>query len=328
MEHGGGGKASRELIEHEILRRFESRPLLDLADGATLEVSSNQIVMSTDSYVVHPLSFPGGDIGKLSVYGTINDLAVSGGRPRWLSLAFILEEGLSISLLEQVLDNIQAAVKECRVEIVTGDTKVVPRGRCDGMYINTTGIGEKIEGFSLSSQNIRPKDRIVVSGSLGDHGMAVMAARENLAIQAGPISDTASVHRLVESLAEFGPAIRFMRDPTRGGLAATVHECIGKGPRGARINEVDLPFSPQARVVAEMLGIDLLHVASEGKMILVCDAAAADAVTKRLRSLPEGKEAAIIGEITDQPGRLTLVTSTGHQRLVAFPQGDLLPRIC
>ena len=328
LGHGGGGRLSRDLIDAEILSRFGDGPLQGLPDGARLPPLQGELVFSTDSFVVQPLEFPGGNIGELAVHGTVNDLAVSGGRPRWLSLALILEEGLELATLRRVLDALAAAARDCGVIVATGDTKVVARGQCDGLYINTAGIGEAIPELRLGPARARPGDRILVSGPLGDHGAAVMAAREGIAMTGGPQSDTGPVHRLVADLAPHGEATRFLRDPTRGGLAATLNELVEGLDVGVELVETALPFSPGAAAVADALGLDLLHVASEGRVIAVVAPEIAPAVIEAWRARPEGAGAVDVGSVTDEAGRVILRTAIGGRRLVDVPQGELLPRIC
>lgn len=324
--HGGGGRLSAELVAEEIVPRFGAGPLAGLPDGALLELGGARLVLSTDSFVVRPLFFPGGDIGGLAVHGTVNDVAAAGGRPRFLALGLILEEGLERAVLGRVLDSIAAAAGACGVVVATGDTKVVPRGLCDGLYVHTTGLGEAIEGLELGRERIRPGDALLASGPLGDHGMAVMAAREGIA--GGPISDTGPVHRLVEALAPFGGGLRFLRDPTRGGAAAVLNEIVGGSPAGIALEEDRLPFSPGARAIAELLGLDLLHVASEGRLLAVVAEERAGEALDAWRRLPEGAGAVRIGRVTAEAGRVILHTRVGGRRLVDLPQGELLPRIC
>jgi hydrogenase expression/formation protein HypE len=328
LSHGGGGLMSRRLIEEEILVRFGDGPLAQLSDGATVFLKNNRLVVSTDSFVVQPLEFPGGDIGCLAVFGTVNDVAVAGGRPRWLSFSIILEEGLLLRTLRRILDSVRRAADLCEVTVVTGDTKVVPRGQCDGMYINTTGFGEALDGLSLGPDRILPGDKVLASGTLGDHGMAVMASREGIHIREGPASDAAPVHRLVLALEDLGKGIRFLRDPTRGGLAAVLNEMVKERGFGVSLRESEIPSSRHSRSMAEMLGLDLLHVASEGRVVAVCAKDVADTVLRRWRTLPEGRMSAAIGEVTIDAGRVVLETVTGGRRLVDVPQGELLPRIC
>lgn len=327
LAHGGGGRMLRALIEREIVPRFGEGPLDGLPDAAMLGVEKGAILFTTDAFVVQPLEFPGGSLGHLAVHGTVNDLAVSGAAPRWLSLALILEEGLPLALLRRILDDVQAAAADCGVRVVTGDTKVVPHGQCDGMYAATAGVGVALPGLDLSPDRIQPGDRVLTSGTVGDHGMAVMAAREFPGLDAGPQSDTAPVHRLVAALVEFGQAIRFMRDPTRGGLAGVLNEIAEQ--RSIVLREDALPVASSARVVAEMLGFDLLNSASEGRVVLICAPESVAPILDKWHSLPEGRDAAVIGTISSADrGRVALETVTGGRRLVDVPTGDLLPRIC
>jgi hydrogenase expression/formation protein HypE len=327
LAHGGGGRLTRDLIREEVVSRF-GESLQGLPDAATLDVPPGGIVFTTDSYVVQPLEFPGGNIGHLAVHGTVNDLAVSGGKPMWLSLGLILEEGLPMEVFRRILDAVRSSANECGVTVVTGDTKVIPRGLCDGLYANTAGIGLRMPGFSLGADRLRRGDSLLVSGPVADHGFAVLAARANIALRNGPRSDTAPVHRLVQACAPMASAVRFMRDPTRGGLATVLNELIDERHLGIRLDEQALPVSAGARAVSELLGLDPLHVASEGRMVLVCAPEAEAAILKAWRAMPEGSGAARIGEISDDAGRVILDTLTGGRRLVDVPRGELLPRIC
>lgn len=328
LAHGGGGRLTRELIDTEIVSRFGDGPLKGLPDGALLPVETNQIVFTTDSFVVQPIEFPGGNIGSLAVHGTVNDIAVSGATPKWLSLALIIEEGLPLDTLRRVLNETRDAASTCGVQIATGDTKVVSRGQCDGIYINTAGIGEKLAGFSLSPDSIREGDKILVNGCLGDHGLAVMAARETIHIQGGPESDSAPVHTLVKAALPHAGDVRFMRDPTRGGAAAVLNELVENRSFGITLHEDRVPFSRGAHGVCEMLGLDPLHVASEGRLIAVCGPDVADDILAAWRADPYGADSACIGEVTAESGRVVMQTITGGKRLVDLPRGELLPRIC
>jgi len=320
---------SRALIQQEIVPRFGAGALKGLPDGATLPIPAGRaMVFTTDSFVVQPLEFPGGNIGDLAVHGTVNDLAACGARPRWLSLALILEEGLPLTTLRRVLDSVKKAADDCGMAVVTGDTKVVARGQCDGMYVNTAGIGELIDGFELGAGRVAAGDHILVSGPLGDHGMAVMAVREGIRITHGVTSDTGPVHRLVEAVRGLAAGVKFMRDPTRGGLAAVLNEVVEGRGRGILVRETELPFSVGAQATAEMLGLDLLQVASEGRLVMICSASVSGEVLNAWRALPEGAGAVRIGEVTDSKGRVILETITGGRRLVDVPRGELLPRIC
>ena len=329
LGHGGGGKLSRNFIDNEIVTRFaQNGPLAGLPDGALLQAGKEAIVFSTDSFVVSPLEFPGGDIGKLAVHGTVNDVSVSGAVPEWLSLALIIEEGLELDVLRRILDSIREAADEIGVQIVTGDTKVVARGQCDRLFINTAGIGRKIESLNLGIERIQQGDAVITSGTLGDHGMAVMAAREKLTLNEKLYSDTCSVHRLVAEASQWSDSVKFMRDPTRGGIASVLGEIVEDRQFGIVLKEDSIPYNPHARAIAEVLGIDLMHVACEGRMLLICSPEAAEGICSAWRTLPEGAGAAVIGEVTDDRGRLILETGIGGRRMVDIPQGELLPRIC
>lgn len=332
LGHGGGGKLSRDLVQDLILPRFGDGPLAGLPDAATLPAMAGPLVMTTDSFVVSPLVFPGGDIGHLAVHGTVNDIAVAGGRPRWISLAMILEEGLPVATLERVLDSVAAAAREAGVRVVTGDTKVVNRGTCDGMYITTAGVGEALPWLTLAPARVADGDAVIVSGTLGDHGMAIMAARNGMAADEGPRSDTASVFPLVAALEPFGEAVRFMRDPTRGGAAAVLNELVdGRTDIGILLDEPAVPLHPAARAVADLLGLDPLHAASEGRVIAVADGHAADAIVEAWRALPAGADACRAGAVVadrELAGCVAARTLVGGRRMVDVPRGELLPRIC
>lgn len=328
LAHGGGGRLGRRLIRDEIRSRFQAEALKTLPDAATLRADGVELVFSTDGYVVTPWRFPGGNIGHLAVHGTVNDIAAGGGRPRWLSMGLIVEEGFALADLREILDAARDAARACNVEIVTGDTKVVGKGQCDGVFVTTAGIGTRIPAFRLGPDRIRPGDRVLASGTLGDHGMAVMAARLPRPPAAGPTSDTASIAPLVETAAAFGDAVRFFRDPTRGGPAAVLHEIMEDAPVGFELEETALPFAPAARALADLLGIDLLHAPCEGRLIAVCSPEAADPLLAQWRARPEGREAVAIGRVTEDAGRLVLNTVAGGRRLVDSPEGELLPRIC
>jgi hydrogenase expression/formation protein HypE len=328
IAHGGGGRLSSQLIEEEIVSRFGEGPLKNLPDAALLPNPGNKIIFSTDSYVVQPLIFPGGNIGNLAVHGTVNDVSVAGGRPLWLSLGLILEEGLPIKTLRTILDTIKSTAEECSIKIVTGDTKVVGRGQCDGIYINTAGIGEALENFNLDKNRIIPGDSLLISGTIGDHGMAVLAAREGINIKNGPVSDTASVQKLVSIAHKYGSDVRFMRDPTRGGLASVLNEIVSGTDIGFKLESDSIPLSPGTDSISEILGIDPLSVACEGRMLLICSSSSADKILKEWKEIPEGCGAALIGKATSTAERVELLTVTGGTRLVDVPQGELLPRIC
>lgn len=328
LAHGGGGRLSSVLIYDEIVSRFGEGPLADLPDAATLGPMSGEIVFSTDSYVVSPYKFNGGNIGNLAVHGTVNDISVSGGRAKWLSIGLILEEGFPISELQLILDSIKSSANECNVTVVTGDTKVVKKGQCDGIYINSSGIGEKIREFNLSKSRLSEGDAIIVSGNIGDHGMAILSAREGINMENGPVSDTASVQNLVLAIQQYAPQVKFMRDPTRGGVAAILNEIISGTKLGAALDSNKIPVSLGANALSEILGIDILNVACEGRMILICDNSVAENILSVWKSLPEGRNTSIIGYINNKAQRVILKTVTGGSRLVDVPTGELLPRIC
>ncbi len=328
LAHGGGGKLSARLIKDEILSRFGNGPLHSLPDAAELPLDAKKIIYSTDSFVVSPYFFPGGNIGELSVYGTVNDVCVAGGRPQWLSLALIIEEGFPLDDLRRILDSTADAAKRCGVTVVTGDTKVVQKGNCDGIYMNTSGIGVKVAGLELGRQRIRPGDAVIVSGTIGEHGFAVLAARNGIRTGEGLVSDCGPLNGLLEQAAPFGDKVKFMRDPTRGGVAAVLNEIVENMEFGIELKQNAVPVSEEVRSVSEMLGIDPLNVACEGRMILICDPSAADGILSGFRSLPEGKDACVIGTVGGIAGTVTMKTITGVSRLIDLPSGELLPRIC
>lgn len=329
IAHGGGGRLSGELIKNEILSRFGKGALRDLPDAATLEYkNSDSLIYSTDSFVIQPVEFPGGNIGNLCVYGTVNDVSVAGGKPLFLSLALILEEGLEISLLRRILDSLKDSADECGIQIVTGDTKVVQKGLCDKIYINTSGIGRPFKNFNLGRQGIIKGDKVVASGNIGDHGIAILCVREAIKIKNGPVSDLASVQPLVESAHQFGGAVKFMRDPTRGGMAAVLNEIVSGSDFGIELEEKKIPFSTGSKAVSEMLGLDLLHSPCEGRVIMICSESEADKIVAKWRKLPSGKDACVIGAVTGNSGKVVLKTGSGGIRMVDLPRGELLPRIC
>ena len=330
LAHGGGGKLSRDLIEKEITARLyrDEERTRDLPDAAGIDLPDTDIVFTTDSFVVTPAFFPGGNIGELSIYGTVNDIAVSGAVPRFISLALILEEGYPLADLRKVLDSARAAADRCEVRIVTGDTKVVAAGQCDGIYINTAGIGTRIPGFDLSADRITKGDAVVVSGTIAEHGLAVMCARSGIALGHGPKSDSGPVHALVKAATDLGAEIRFMRDPTRGGLSSVLNEIVAGKPTGILLHESKLPLSPAARSASEILGLDPLHVASEGRVVAVCSHEVADDLVSLWAAVPEGSGSTRIGTVTGHAGIVSMETATGGIRMVDVPRGELLPRIC
>ncbi len=330
LDHGSGGLASQQLISELFLKYLTSPLLASLEDSAVFTVSGNCLAMSTDSYVVDPLFFPGGDIGMLAVHGTINDLAMRGARPLYLSLAFILEEGLAINDLERVLQSIAKCSNEAGVPIVTGDTKVVPRGKADKIFINTSGIGLVPDERSISVSQARKGDKILLSGSMGDHGITIMTRRAGLSLEGELRSDTMALHGLVDHLCTTFPgAIHTLRDPTRGGVASTLCEIAEQAKAAITLDEESLPISASVRAGCEILGLDPLYLANEGKMLVICSPNQANDIVNAMQHHPQGHEAAIIGEIIDGPaGRVTLHTGLGGERLVTPLHGQPLPRIC
>lgn len=331
MSHGSGGKASHNLIEGVMAAAF-ANPILDrMDDAAVLPIpnSSQQLAFTTDSYVVSPLFFPGGDIGKLAIHGTINDLATSGATPLGLSVSLILEEGLPIAELRRVVTSMQEAAVSAGVPIVTGDTKVVNRGSADKLFINTAGVGLVPDDVHLSSFNVKPGDKVLLNGSVGDHGIAVMMARESLEIELDVESDTVALHGLVEAVLTAVPNTRCFKDPTRGGLATSLNEIAINAEVGIAVTETAVPISPQVRGACEILGIDPLTIANEGKLIVIVPPEDEEATLKAMQSHPLGKESCVIGEIiADPPGMVFLRTEIGGTRVLDMLVGDPLPRIC
>lgn len=330
LAHGGGGRLGMELVEHLFLPAFRNPELEGLGDAATLSLGSGRLAMTTDSFVVQPLFFPGGSIGALAVNGTVNDLAVSGADPRFLSASFILEEGLPMADLARVVDEMARAAEAAGVRIVTGDTKVVERGHGDGCYINTSGVGVLRPGITVGPRRARPGDAILISGSIGDHGMAIMSVREGLAFESPIRSDCAALNGLIgEALDEAGEAVHAMRDPTRGGLASTLNEIACSSAVGIEIDEVSLPVRPEVQSACELLGLDPVYVANEGKAVFFVAPESAAGLLERLRSHPLGRDAARIGRVTgEHPRMLVARTALGASRVIPVQIGEQLPRIC
>jgi hydrogenase expression/formation protein HypE len=319
LAHGAGGRLSSQLIETLFLPRFSNETLERLEDQALVNFPGERLAFSTDSFVVDPIIFPGGTIGDLAVNGTVNDVAMCGAKPLYLSASFILEEGLEIGTLHQVLVSMEAAVREAGVAIVTGDTKVVNHGSCDKMFITTTGIGVVDPDLNLSVKNLKVGDVIILSGTIADHGMAVLTSREGLSFQSQVESDTAALNGLVAEMVNTSRAIHAMRDPTRGGVATTLNEMAAASHRGIEILEDRLPVRPAVKGACKVLGIDPLYVANEGKLI----------VLEVMRANPLGKEAVILGSVvSEHPGLVTMKTGLGAQRIIDMPVGEQLPRIC
>ena len=329
MSHGAGGKATQTLIEAIFLDEFRNPLLEPLEDAAAITVNGARVALTTDSYVVSPLFFPGGDIGDLAVNGTVNDLAVSGARPLYLSAGFILEEGFPVADLSRIVASMQAAAQRAGVQVVTGDTKVVEKGKADGCYINTAGVGAVERDLRLGVARARPGEAILVSGPIGDHCVTIMLARGELDIEADIISDTAPLNGLVASLLDQVDGVRALRDATRGGVATILNEIATAARAGIVVSETDIPVRAEVRGASELLGIDPMYVACEGRMVVVVDAAAADRALAALRAHPLGEQAAIIGRVTEEPpGIVQLKTAFGGTRIVDLLVGDPLPRIC
>jgi len=331
LSHGSGGKATHQLLDAVILPALD--PTADgVHDAAVFALDgpgSPRLALTTDSYVVSPLFFPGGDIGRLAVHGTINDLAMAGARPLGLSLGFILEEGLDIDILRRVIASIADAAAAADVRVITGDTKVVNRGKADGLFINTSGIGIVPDGLTLAPANVRPGDAVLLSGHLGDHGMAVMLAREALELESTIESDTAPLHCLAAALIAAAPGTRTLKDPTRGGLATTLNEIAQASRTAIIVEEEAVPLRPEVRGACEILGIDPFHIANEGKLVAIVPVTEAAAALAALRTHPLGIDAAVIGTVDESPAGMVVVrTGIGGSRVLDMLVGDPLPRIC
>ncbi len=329
LAHGGGGRIMRDLLEQLMLPAF-GNPALDVRhDAAVVSLGGMRMAFTTDTFVVHPRFFPGGDIGKLAVCGTVNDLAMGGAVPQFLSCSLILEEGFPLEELRRVLASMRLAADRCGVAVVTGDTKVVDRGHGDGLYINTAGVGRVREGAEVAPRRVVPGDAVIVSGDVGRHGVAVMSVREGLAFETPVESDCGPVHELAQALFEGGIGVHCLRDPTRGGLASVLNEIAADAGLAIEVVERDIPVSDGVASACEILGFDPLYVACEGRMVAFVDGTQADAAVALLRDHPEGRSAAIIGRVTEGPaGLVTLRTRMGTQRLLDLLAGEQLPRIC
>jgi len=328
LAHGSGGKLAHDLVEKGLVKAFSNPFLAKLDDSAVIDLSG-RLAFTTDSYVVSPIFFPGGDIGKLAVCGTVNDLAMSGARPLYLSLSFIIEEGFLKSELDKVVNSIQRAAEEAEVKIITGDTKVVHRGSADKLFINTAGVGIIAEGVNISGNNARPEDKVILSGTIGDHGIAVISRREELGFSTKLESDCAPLGGLVAEMLNASPNIHCLRDPTRGGLATSLNELAKQSKVSIRIEEEKIPVREEVLAACEMLGFDPLYVANEGKLVAIVPPEDANKVLKTMRRNRYGENAAIIGEVgVEKPGRVVMKTVLGASRIVDMLVGDLLPRIC
>ena len=328
LAHGSGGKLAHELVEEIFVKAFDNPLLAKLDDSAAIDFSG-RLAFTTDSYVVNPIFFPGGDIGKLAVCGTVNDLAMSGAKPLYLSLSFIIEEGLPQSELKEIVGSVQRAAQEAGVKIVTGDTKVVHRGSADKLFINTAGIGIVPEGVDISGSSAKPGDKVLLSGPIGDHGIAVLSKREGLSFSTQLESDCAPLNSLVAEMLNASSNIHCMRDPTRGGLATTLNELAKQSEVSIRIDDKKIPVRDEVLAACEMLGLDPLYVANEGKLVAIVPAEDADKFLKAMQGNHYGKEASLIGEVIEKkPGRVVMRTTIGASRIVDMMVGDPLPRIC
>jgi hydrogenase expression/formation protein HypE len=329
LSHGSGGKLTLELIEDLFVRVFSNKPLTELTDAAVVANLGGRLAIATDSHTVKPAFFPGGDIGRLAVAGTINDLAVMGAKPVYMTSAFLLEEGYDMAELELVVRSMKATADEVGIAIVAGDTKVLGRGHGDGIFINTTGIGFVPDGFEVGVKLVQPGDKVLVNGTLGDHGIAVMSRREGLDLAVALESDVAPLYGLIQAILAVAPGVRFMRDITRGGLAAVANEVVHRQPFGLRIFDVAVPVHPVVEEYSEMLGIDPLLAANEGKVLVIVPPDQAEAALGAMKAHPYGREAAIIGDIVKKPAGVALVeTAYGTHRVLEMPIEEQLPRIC
>jgi hydrogenase expression/formation protein HypE len=330
MGHGAGGRMSRQLIQKAFLPAFQN-PALDAGDDAALVMPNlhQRLSISTDAHVVSPLFFPGGDIGRLAVCGTVNDVAMLGAKPLYLTAGFILEEGLQMDVLQRVIESMKQAAQEADVQIVAGDTKVVQKGKADGLYITTAGVGLVREGVAVSGANARVGDAVILSGTIGDHGIAVLAARGELGFQSNIQSDVAPLNHLISTMLDASPNIHVLRDPTRGGLATTLNEIATQSNVGILLDEKTLPIRPEVGAACEMLGFDPLYVANEGKLVAFVPREDVDAVLSAMNKTRYGEDAVIIGEVAAGPkGRVLLKTAIGSTRVVDMLAGEMLPRIC
>jgi len=329
MTHGSGGRATAQLVDELFVRAFDNEWLRAGNDGARIAMPPGRMVIATDAHVVSPLFFPGGDIGCLAVHGTVNDVAMAGAVPLYLAATFVLEEGFPLADLQRIVQSMAAAARDAGVPVVTGDTKVVEQGKGDGVFITTTGVGVVPDGVDIDGRRARPGDAILVSGTLGDHGVAIMSLRENLAFETSIESDTAALHGLVAAMVRTVPGIHCLRDPTRGGLATTLNEIAAQSGCGMTIRERDLPVKPQVNAACEFLGLDPLYVANEGKLVAIVPAEHARRLLAAMRVHPLGRDAAIIGEVVaDSHGFVQMETTFGGRRNVDWLTGEQLPRIC
>ena len=329
IAHGAGGKITNKLIQDVFFKHFGNDVLKKAEDAATVEVSSGSIAFTTDSFVVKPIFFPGGDIGKLAVCGTVNDIAVSGARAEFLSCAFIIEEGLAISDLEIIVESMAKWAKEAGVKIVTGDTKVVGTGEADRIFINTSGVGVFQGKYRASARNIRPKDKVIISGTMGDHGIAVLSSRKGLEFETTLKSDCAPLNKMILEVLEAGAEVKFMRDPTRGGVATTLNEIVKGSGFGITLDENTLPVAEEVKGACELLGLDPLYVANEGKILFIVSPDSEEKALDCLRKNKYGVNAQVIGEVNEENiGKVCLKTRLGTTRIIDMPTAEQLPRIC
>lgn len=329
LSHGAGGKLSLDLITNLFKEKFNNKILNRLEDSAVINLNEQKIAFTTDSYVIQPIFFPGGDIGKLAVCGTINDLSVMGAKPLFLSCSLIIEEGLEQNILEKIILSMKKTAQKAKVRIVTGDTKVVEKGSADKVFINTSGIGIISKGIELGKEKIKVGDKIIISGTIGDHATAILSSRENLKFQTKVKSDCATLSDMISSILKFKHKIKFMRDPTRGGLASSLNEMVSDKKFGALLYEDKISLKDEVRGFCELLGYDPLYLANEGKVIIVTEAKTSQKVLSILRRNLLGRDAEIIGEITDRfKGMVGLKTRFGGTRIVDMPLGEQFPRIC
>jgi hydrogenase expression/formation protein HypE len=329
LGHGSGGKLSADLVRDVFVAAFHNPILASMDDQAIVSINGSRLAFTTDTFVVKPLFFPGGDIGSLAVHGTVNDLAMGGAQPLFLSAAFILEEGLPMDILRRVVESLDRAACEAGVQVVTGDTKVVEKGSGDGLFLNTSGIGIVPEGIHLSASQARPGDRILLSGPIGDHGIAILAKREGLEFDSEIASDSAALHTLVDAMLQASLDVHCLRDPTRGGLASALNEIASQAKVGMEIDERLIPVREEVKGACELLGLDPLYVANEGKLIAIVAPEAAECVFDAMRRHPFASQAQIIGTVSEShPGLVTMRTTVGPSRIVDMLAGDQLPRIC
>jgi hydrogenase expression/formation protein HypE len=329
LAHGGGGTLSHQLLQKMIFPQFDNELLRTEHDGAVWEIDGVKLAFSTDSYVVRPIFFPGGDIGELAVYGTVNDLAVCGAQPLYLSAGFIIEEGCLLEDLWQIIQSMKKAAERAGVKIVTGDTKVVDRGKGDKIYINTSGVGVVYQGVNISPSRIQSGDKIILNGKIAEHGIAILSVREEFDFQTSVKSDTAPLNELIKEILQVCPDVHMMRDPTRGGVSSALNEIAGKAQKGIRLEEKQIPLNEEIKAICEILGLDPLYIANEGKVLLFVPPAEVSKILQVMHRHSYGKEAVVIGEVVDEhPGRVVMKTLIGSNRVVDMISGEQLPRIC